>query len=78
MKQITLIIALISMLSGCASMSEEFSCNETAMDSCLTIDKVNAMTESPGKFKKKTIFHNVSTNANKHETVWFASAARRA
>ena len=32
-------------LSSCSVFSSPFSCNETAVDGCLTIEAVNAMTE---------------------------------
>jgi conjugal transfer pilus assembly protein TraV len=42
---IPLILALLSMmLSACATMNSNFSCNATAGDSCLTIEEVDAMT----------------------------------
>lgn len=35
----------LPLLSACAPINTEFSCNATAADRCLSIEEVNAMTE---------------------------------
>ena len=67
---ITTILALL--MNGCAVMNESFSCNETATDSCLTIDKVNAMTEPKGRFKKQSIFHQAKNTTSQNEVIWLS------
>lgn len=37
-------LVLVITLSGCATMNSDFSCNNTAKDSCLTIEQVDALT----------------------------------
>lgn len=54
MKTILTAMTIVSLftLSGCATMNDNFSCNRTAGDTCLTIDQVNAMTEVRSHAKK--------------------------
>ena len=40
-----LLLATVSILTGCSSMNSQFSCNKTAGDGCLSMEEVNAMTE---------------------------------
>lgn len=39
-----LLTGLIVPLTGCGTMNSHFTCNNTAKDSCLTIEEVDAMT----------------------------------
>jgi len=77
MKPITLILSGLSfMLCSCAPINTEFSCNKVAGDRCLTIEEVNAMTES------KAGLAQVSPALEKHrqsqhqraasQTIWLA------
>jgi hypothetical protein len=45
-------------LTGCATMNDNFSCNKTAGDACMSIDEVDAMTEPMGTFSKRPVFSN--------------------
>lgn len=44
------------MLSACAPINTQFSCNETAGDKCLSIEEVNAMTEPKVQTKAHAIW----------------------
>lgn len=37
-------LSLIAVLTGCGTMNSHFTCNNSAKDSCLTIEEVDAMT----------------------------------
>jgi hypothetical protein len=43
-KNMVMVLA-VSLLSACSSMNNEFSCNLTAGDACMSLDEVNAKTE---------------------------------
>lgn len=43
MKLKLLLISFVSVLSGCATMDSSFSCNETAFDSCMTIEQADSI-----------------------------------
>ncbi len=36
-----LLVVLVSVLSGCATMDQGFGCNQTAFDSCMTIEQAD-------------------------------------
>lgn len=66
---------LIVFMNGCSIMNEKFSCNQTAGDSCLTIDEVNAITEPKGTYHKRSAFHNsalLERKNNKPSSLWIA------
>lgn len=44
MKFILMLLSL-TMLSACAPINTHFSCHETALDRCFSMEEVNAMTE---------------------------------
>ena len=77
------LLALISLgiLSGCATGNSTLSCNETAIDRCLTIEEVDRMTSFaddynnsyPSKFGRKRIGSLKAKPAQKepsNEVVW--------
>lgn len=79
------LLALISLgvLSGCATGNSTFSCNETAIDRCLTIEEVDRMTSFaddynslyPTKFSRKRIGSLNKKPIEKessNEVVWIA------
>ena len=79
------LLALISLgiLSGCATGNSTFSCNETAIDRCLTIEEVDRMTSFaddynnsyPSKFGRKRIGFSkgeVTDKDTSNEVVWVA------
>lgn len=55
MKKIIHSLFLIPLLSACAPINTQFSCNVTAGDRCLSIEEVNAMTEmkEPSRLEKE-------------------------
>jgi len=82
-KILTFIGAMVLFLSGCAPMNTEFSCKATALDKCLSIEEVNAMTESfdagaetrvlrhkPYHPRPKPQFKQLSKNTS--QTIWIA------
>lgn len=56
MKLKALLLLAVLALSACSTINESLSCNETAGDSCLTMDEVNAMTEDKGVYVRKKVF----------------------
>lgn len=72
MKRFMVMSLFVLSMTGCASMNESFSCNETATDSCLTIDEVNAMTEPKGNFKKQSVFHQAQNSSSSDEVLWLS------
>lgn len=48
--------AVMVLMSGCSTMNDRFGCNQTASDTCLTIDEVHAMTEPKGTYYKRSVF----------------------
>lgn len=38
------ILGLLGLLSGCSTVNSHFSCDQTAIDRCMTIEQVNRMT----------------------------------
>lgn len=78
MKHINLLGFLIisAALSACAPINTEFSCGRTAEDRCLSIEEVNAMTESkdfPRNMQKTKPVKRANRYAsNKEQVIWFA------
>lgn len=72
MKRLILTALFVLSITGCASMNEDFSCNQTATDSCLTIDQVNAMTEPKGRFKRQSVFHQAANQSSSNEVIWLS------
>jgi len=59
-------------LSACSAFSSPFSCNETAVDGCLTIEAVNAMTER-GVYLKEGREGKQSLAQSQHtQSMWVA------
>lgn len=56
MKINVLLLLAVLVLPACSTVNETLSCNETAGDSCLTMDEVNAMTEEKGVYVRKKVF----------------------
>ena len=62
--------------SGCSTVNSDFSCNATAVDRCMSIDEVNAMTEgksireSPPKSKRVGQYKHHSSY--KKTRIWIA------
>jgi len=75
MKQPFFLAMLLSAtcLSGCSPLNTQFSCNATAGDHCLSIEEVDAMTqtheEHAGATPKKI---NPSRLADESRTIWVA------
>jgi conjugal transfer pilus assembly protein TraV len=72
MNKLLIATGLIGLLSGCSTMNESFTCNQTAGDSCLTIDAVNAMTEPKGTYTKHRIIKSANEDADK-SSLWIAA-----
>lgn len=70
------VLILTMMTFGCSTMNSDFSCNATAVDRCMTIDQVNAMTE--GKTKNYQSIKSVQTKVDptrqrqKFTRIWIA------
>ena len=75
----------ILLLSACSPLNTQFSCNATAGDRCLSIEEVNAMTESheehQGVWRKRVITAPIKAckscaqkthKANDTRTIWVA------
>jgi len=75
----------LSALCACSPVNTQFSCNATAGDHCLSIEEVNAMTESheehngrwrervrPAPMKAHRETPNGSRLANNTQTIWVA------
>lgn len=63
------------LMSGCSTMNDRFSCNQTAGDSCLSIDEVHAMTEPDGMYSKQPVFKDsvpFEKDQNMAGTLWIA------
>ncbi len=69
-----LLTAAMILMSGCSTMNDKFGCNQTAGDSCLTIDEVHAMTEPKGAYQKRSVFQDRTKSSNKNiaGTLWIA------
>lgn len=75
MKLNTLLLLSVLVLPACSTVNETLSCNETAGDSCLTMDEVNAMTEEKGVYVRKTNFKSMLYTQEFHEKndgLWIA------
>lgn len=59
----------ILVLSACAPINTQFSCNETAGDKCLSIEEVHAMTEH---VDKEVPLSGECTTCNRKHAIWFA------
>ena len=71
LKPLSLALCITS-LSACSVFSSPFSCNETAVDGCLTIDAVNAMTER-GLYLKEGREGKQSLAQSQHtQSMWVA------
>lgn len=57
MKYRILVCIAVSVLSGCATMDSDLSCNVTASDSCMTISQVDNMSESKFQVNKRRTNH---------------------
>lgn len=82
----TLITSMsLSLLCACSPMNTQFSCNATAGDRCLSIEEVNAMTESheehngnwrervrQAPMKAENSRPESSRFANNTQTIWVA------
>jgi hypothetical protein len=89
LKSLALIAGVLS-LSSCST--SPFSCNQTAVDSCLTIEEVNAMTEQGVYLKEggnlRTVAHAIGQKGREGKqslaqgqhtpNVWFAPGTSRA
>ncbi|WP_419421623.1 hypothetical protein ACNVED_16745 (plasmid) [Legionella sp. D16C41] len=67
--------AVMILMSGCSTMNDKFGCNQTAGDTCLTIDEVHAMTEPKGTYHKRSVFQDSAlskSNKNIAGTLWIA------
>ncbi len=56
-------------------MNSELGCDQTAGDSCLTIDEVNAMTEPKGMYQKEPVYQRSEIMERKKDmagTIWIA------
>ena len=65
------LIGLVMLSSACAPINTKFSCNSTADDKCLSIEEVNAMTETAQE--KQTVVHEkLYQNYTHHtaQTIW--------
>lgn len=60
--------------SGCSTMSESFSCNQTAWDNCLSMDEVHAMTEEKGAYQRKQAFKSPVHAHESQEQLWVAQS----
>ena len=69
-------ILMTSLVVGCSTLNSDFSCNATAIDRCMTIDEVNAMTEgkTKGERVRKPIQPTQYSNSysNKKTRIWIA------
>lgn len=62
--------AVILVLSACAPINTQFSCNETAGDKCLSIEEVHAMTER--HVDKDVPLSGDCTTCNRKQAIWLA------
>tara|TARA_Y100001956_G_C4121850_1_gene187872 strand:- start:2226 stop:2528 length:303 start_codon:yes stop_codon:yes gene_type:complete len=72
---ILMLTAVMVLLSGCSTMNDQFGCNQTASDTCLTIDEVHAMTEPKGTYHKRSVFKGGDLSKNHKNmagTLWIA------
>lgn len=73
--KLSFLLSAISLCS-CAPINTDFSCNVTAGDKCMSIEEVNAMTESKGveprhiKHPSKLYRQRASHDAT--QTIWLA------
>jgi len=76
MKHVFLNLSLIGAVvlnSACAPINTQFSCNSTAGDRCLSIEEVNAMTET-GQDKQVVVHGRPYQHYDQHttQTIWMA------
>lgn len=64
-----MIASSMLVLSACAPINTQFSCNETAGDKCLSIEEMHAMTE---RIDKDVPFSGECTTCNRKHAIWFA------
>ena len=69
MKYIGMMVGSILVLSACAPINTQFSCNETAGDKCLSIEEVHAMTSPPDKDMSHS---RACTTCDRKHAIWFA------
>lgn len=82
MKIMTSILGFgFAMLMGCSPVNTDFSCKATATDSCLTIEKVDAMTrfadDAQFRVKRARVKRGINRRYlpanNKGESIWLHS-----
>jgi len=74
MKKFGLLIPAVMLVTSCATMNNDFSCNLTASDRCLNLDEVNAMTEDKDMQVSSKIAQNRHASAapEKGRKIWIA------
>ena len=76
-----LIVGALFVLSGCSAINSKFSCNETASDSCMSIEQVDRLTSfaddynrhpHTSKFGSKSAVSQNKTTQSSESLVWVA------
>lgn len=62
--------ALALLLGGCAGLSGDFTCSDSATGSCLPVDKVNQQAQAG-------VFSPLATPVGELQTIWIARADGR-
>ena len=76
-------VFILGLLSGCSAVNSEFSCDQTAIDRCMTIEQVDRMTsfaddynrapyQSKSGLKREKSQKNLTDNKESVGLVWVA------